>query len=64
VRDSIASDIYGHILQNMQDEAAELIDGLVTPTEVKLDGSIYLNNAFHMVAPSEVKMQHNLNDDP
>jgi len=36
-RASITSDVYGHLLPNMQDEAAEMIDELVTPTEVKLD---------------------------
>ena len=35
-RASITSDVYGHLLPNMQDEAAEMIDDLVTPTEVKL----------------------------
>jgi hypothetical protein len=30
----------GHILPNMQDEAAQLIDDLVTLTEVKLKESI------------------------
>ena len=47
----------------MQDEAAELIDNLVTPTEVKLNGLIPINNTLHTVAhvaPVEVKMQHNL----
>lgn len=36
-RTSITSDVYGHLLPNMQDEAAEMIDDLVTPTEVKLE---------------------------
>jgi integrase len=36
-RTSITLDVYGHLLPSMQAEAAELIDGLVTPTEVKLD---------------------------
>jgi integrase len=31
----ITSDVYGHILPGRQDEATELIDELVTPTEVK-----------------------------
>jgi integrase len=39
-RASITSDVYGHLLPNMQDEAAEMIDDLVTPTEVKLDEPI------------------------
>ncbi len=39
-RASITSDVYGHLLPNMQDEAAEMIDDLVTPTEVKLDKTI------------------------
>jgi integrase len=39
-RTSITTDVYGHVLANMQDEAAELIDELVTPTEVKLDDPI------------------------
>jgi hypothetical protein len=29
-------DVYGHMLPSMQDEAAQLIDELVTPTPVKL----------------------------
>jgi hypothetical protein len=33
-------DIYGHLLPSMQDEAAEMIDDLVTPTEVKLEDTI------------------------
>jgi integrase len=37
---SITTDVYGHLLPNMQDVAAELIDDLVTPTEVKLDETI------------------------
>ena len=36
-RTSITTDVYGHLLPNMQDVAAELIDDLVTTTEVKLD---------------------------
>ncbi len=39
-RASITSDVYGHILSNMQDEAAELIDGLVTSTQVMMDESV------------------------
>jgi integrase len=39
-RASITSDIYGHLMPNMQDEAAQLIDDLVTPTEVKIDNPI------------------------
>ncbi|OGN98679.1 MAG: hypothetical protein A2Z71_11290 [Chloroflexi bacterium RBG_13_50_21] len=39
-RASITSDVYGHLLPNMQDEAAEMIDDLVTPTEVKLTDPI------------------------
>jgi integrase len=39
-RASITSDIYGHLMPNMQDEAAEMIDELVTPTEVKLEKPI------------------------
>jgi integrase len=39
-RASITSDVYGHLLPNMQDEAAEMIDELVTPTEIKLDDHI------------------------
>ena len=29
-------DVYGHLLPSMQDEAAQLIDELVTPTTVEL----------------------------
>ena len=36
-RTSITLDVYGHLLPSMQAEAAELIDALVTPAEVKLD---------------------------
>lgn len=36
-RTSITLDVYGHLLPSMQAEAAELIDELVVPTEVKLD---------------------------
>ena len=39
-RASITSDVYGHLMPNMQDEAAEMIDDLITPTEVKLDKTI------------------------
>lgn len=39
-RASITSDVYGHLMPNMQDEAAEMIDDLVTPTEVKLNKPI------------------------
>jgi len=35
-RASITSDVYGYLLPSMQDEAAQLIDELVTPTAVKL----------------------------
>jgi len=35
-RASITSDVYGHLMPNMQDEAAEMIDDLITPTEVKI----------------------------
>ena len=40
---SITMDVYGHLLPSMQAEAAELIDGLVTPTEVKLDDATYVS---------------------
>ncbi len=66
-RASITSDVYGHLLPNMQDEAAEMIDDLVTPTEVKLNEPISINNALHTVAHDASKdqdLQHNLNDDP
>jgi len=36
-RTSITMDVYGHLLLSMQDGVAELVDDLVTPTEVKLD---------------------------
>ena len=39
-RASITSDVYGHLMPSMQDEAAEMIDDLVTPTEVKLENPI------------------------
>ena len=39
-RASITSDFYGHLLPSMQDEATEMIDDLVTPTEVKLEQPI------------------------
>jgi len=42
-RTSITLDVYGHLLPSMQAEAAELIDALVTPTQVKLDDSIIIS---------------------
>jgi hypothetical protein len=36
VRTSITTDVYGYLLSSMQDEAAEMIDDLVTSTEVVL----------------------------
>jgi integrase len=36
-RASITSDVYGHLIPSMQDEAAQLIDDLVTPTAVMID---------------------------
>ena len=39
-RASITSDVYGHLMPNMQDDAAEMIDDLITPTEVKLEKPI------------------------
>ena len=33
---SITLDIYGHLFPEMQDEAAELIDDLITPVEIEL----------------------------
>jgi integrase len=38
-RASITMDVYGHLIPSMQTEAAELMDGLVTPIEVKLNSS-------------------------
>jgi integrase len=66
-RASITSDVYGHLLPNMQDEAAEMIDDLVTPTEVGLNEPIFINNALHTVAHGASKdqdLQHNLSIDP
>ena len=40
---SITLDIYGHLVPSMQEEAAELIDGLVTPTEVKLNQATFVS---------------------
>ncbi|PWB53908.1 MAG: hypothetical protein C3F13_08365 [Anaerolineales bacterium] len=37
---SITSDVYGHLLPTMVDEVDEMIDDLVTLTEVKLDKPI------------------------
>jgi integrase len=34
-RTSITTDVYGHLLPNMQDVAAELIDELVTPITLR-----------------------------
>ena len=42
-RTSITLDVYGHLLPSMQAEAAELIDGLVTPAEVKLDRPAFVS---------------------
>ena len=36
MRTSITTDVYGYLLSNVQDEAAEMIDDLVTSTEVVL----------------------------
>ena len=38
-RTSITMDVYGHLIPSMQAKAAELIDELVTPIEVKLERS-------------------------
>jgi integrase len=35
-RVSITLDIYGHLIPEMQNEAAEMIDDLITPIEVKI----------------------------
>jgi integrase len=35
-RTSITTDVYGHLLPNMQDEAALLIDSWITSTPVEL----------------------------
>jgi integrase len=32
-RPSITLDIYGHLIPGMQEEAAQMIDGLITPVE-------------------------------
>ena len=34
---SITLDVYGHLLHEMQDEAARLMDSLVTPQPVDID---------------------------
>jgi integrase len=39
-RASITSDVYGHLIPSMQDEAAQLIDDLVTPTPVMMDDPV------------------------
>ena len=39
-RASITSDVYGHLIPSMQDEAAQLIDDLVTPTAVMIDDPV------------------------
>lgn len=39
-RASITSDVYGHLIPDMQDEAAQLIDGLITPTPVMIDDPV------------------------
>lgn len=39
-RASITSDVYGHLIPSMQDEAAQLIDNLVTPTPVMIDDQV------------------------
>jgi hypothetical protein len=64
---SITSDVYGHLMPNMREEAVEMIDELVTPTEVKLDGYQTVVLALHPVAHEAVderNLQHNLNVDP
>jgi integrase len=35
-RVSITLDTYGHLFSEMQNEAADLLDGLVTPPSIKL----------------------------
>jgi integrase len=37
---SITSDIYNHLLPSIQDGAVEIIDELVTPTEVKFENPV------------------------
>ena len=70
-RASITSDVYGHLLPNMQDEAAELIDGLVTSDEVKPDDPIWVKKMsgfrLHTVAhdePLTPELQNIMNDKP
>ena len=36
-RASITSDVYGHLMPNMQDEADEMIDELVTSVPVQIE---------------------------
>jgi integrase len=42
-RASITMDIYAHLLPGKQAEAAELIDELVIPTEIRLDDSAFVS---------------------
>jgi integrase len=39
-RASITSDVYGHLMPNMQDEAAEMIDELVTSVPVQIEQKV------------------------
>jgi integrase len=39
-RASITSDVYVHLIPDMQDEADQLIDDLVTPTAVMIDDRV------------------------
>ena len=36
-RPSITMDIYGHLIPGIQSQAAELIDEIITPVEIKLE---------------------------
>jgi integrase len=41
---SITLDIYGHLIPEMQNEAAEMIDEIINPVEIKLDDNLVSEN--------------------
>ena len=47
----ITLDLYGHLYHEMQDEAAKIMDELVTPIKVKLPGDADFTDKLHQSAP-------------
>jgi len=48
---SITLDLYGHLYHEMQGEAARVMDELVTPVRVSLEGDERLIDNLHQSAP-------------